>query len=504
MKRCKRVGKWAVSVALMEGLCVSAALSAQEKNQNLNDLLVRRLGFENSTAMGEYFATQAFGYSKSSITQSMARFESDIEKIRSDLRSTNASTREMAAHKTGDLPHALAVQLLPDLVETVRHSNNNIRMEVKFAVLKIGPEGVEALGRALQNPDKKLRYEISHLLEELALERVDTSRALPYLTNAVREEGKESPLRVSLSDAMERTGQAAIPYLQSLKGADSEFVSERPAARIRASIDIQSVMADLNSWDPVVRRSAITALGEQGAKALPALPTLIQNLSFSNAAGWDTPAVAEWAIEQIGAGAKWELVRSLNDPDLWVASRSAHLLGALGPQANDSVDSIVDFYQRRNENNYAMFGVVANAVEKSLKSIGTPHAQSAARRLEQTDRDYWREHDREIYERVKQESVENPEVFQAKLREIPEYRRIVAEAHQIQRCSERDCSQLNVPESKLLYVHNNVEFYWKDPIAETRTLREAIIYFQRQQYLSHLFHLWGAGGDIPEPRLWGF
>jgi HEAT repeat protein len=132
--------------------------------------------------------------------------------------------------------------------------------------------------------------------------------------------------------------------------------------------------------DSLVRRNLATALGEIGGEPRTIVPALAKSLKDSDP---DVMAAAAASLVKFGKPAVPTLRRALSDNDHLVRKNAAEALGKMGPDASDAVSDLIAAFKgespagRRRDNSYkATFA-------EALGQIG-PEAKAAIPVLEQS------------------------------------------------------------------------------------------------------------------------
>ena len=241
----------------------------------------------------------------------------------------------------------------------------------------LGAQGIDA-GRVYQGKT------IAQWIEQLQSEKVEDQRTaaeilgdigryakntkdiVQALTGVLQAKG-DGLVRLQAVRSLGRIGPAAKEAVPTLKFAvkDPSVASACRLALWHISNDagqIKELIDTLKVKDPLIRSSAIRALGEIGPKARAAMPLLIKGLEEQEL--FVTNATIE-ALGQMGTAAKAavpHLAKIVNGEEPINAGNALMTLGALGRDAKDAVPAIARALRHPNKN------VRANAISPGLIS----------------------------------------------------------------------------------------------------------------------------------------
>ncbi len=173
---------------------------------------------------------------------------------------------------------------VPKLIEILSHKSYPLRFEAASALIVLGPRAAAAvptLAKLLPEGDPALR---SAYLSALAAIGPASAAALPVILNALSD--PEIPVRYAASYAIGRIGpeaKDALPLLEkNLQERDEmlqiasawAIVQVAPGRDGQAGQCLAPLTRALALRDPQTRSAAATALGQMGAAAGPAAPSL--------------------------------------------------------------------------------------------------------------------------------------------------------------------------------------------------------------------------------------
>ena len=271
----------------------------------------------------------------------------------------------------------------------------------------LGAQGIDA-GRVYQGKT------IAQWIEQLQSEKVEDQRTaaeilgdigryakntkdiVQALTGVLQAKG-DGLVRLQAVRSLGRIGPAAKEAVPTLKFAvkDPSVASACRLALWHISNDagqIKELIDTLKVKDPLIRSSAIRALGEIGPKARAAMPLLIKGLEEQEL--FVTNATIE-ALGQMGTAAKAavpHLAKIVNGEEPINAGNALMTLGALGRDAKDDVPAIARALRHPNKN------VRANAIS-ALGQIG-PLAKPAVPELVKTLAKALTDNDREVRDHI--------------------------------------------------------------------------------------------------------
>lgn len=257
--------------------------------------------------------------------QSLAAFGISLERVSSDLSSSNWQVRAAAVTTLARLGDRGAV---PPIVSALNDKDSRVRSEAARALGTFSDQSAtDALIRALRDQSADVRVEAT-----FSLGRLKDPRALAPLTSSLSDGDPRVSLAAAESLARLQDPRATRVLIDSLSSADWRVRSR--ATQVLARIAGEGMLDQavgpltiaLGDKDPVVRYYAAEALVGIGAKAIP---SLIQSLRSHRQSDCDRAARVLW---NIGGPAVDPLLGVLQDrtatPEMRTASASA--LGMIG------------------------------------------------------------------------------------------------------------------------------------------------------------------------------
>ena len=176
------------------------------------------------------------------------------------------------------------------------------RTEATEALVKIGPEAVDALIQGLSDENSQIREMSAWTLSEI---KTPVARIVPALISVLAD--PDENLRVVGSVALQNVGEPAVPYL----------------------IDA------LTTETADIRLHAAYAIGEIGTPLDTILPALINTLTDSE---WNVRRLVVRALATIGTPAVDPLVVALNSPNADLRRMAERALNDIGtPQARKAI-----------------------------------------------------------------------------------------------------------------------------------------------------------------------
>lgn len=176
------------------------------------------------------------------------------------------------------------------------------RTEAADALVKIGPEAVDALIQGLSDENPQIREMSAWTLSEI---RTPAARIVPALISVLTD--PDENIRVVGSVALQNVGAPAVPYL------------------------IDALTADAAA----IRLNAAYALGEIGTPLDTILPALITALTDPE---WNVRRLVVRALATIGTPAVAPLIVALHSPDSDLRRMAERALNDMGtPQARKAI-----------------------------------------------------------------------------------------------------------------------------------------------------------------------
>lgn len=315
----------------------------------------------------------------------------------SRLDSGDESARWKAITRLGELRSRRAAPRLIDLAFSGSERDHAIRDRALSAIRSIGPEALPALLSALDDsPDLRFRAALTGTILEIdpdalrevlgALRSFQDLEALSVFVGPLRDAGP------GIIPALGRSLPEVPPPLVIL--CASVLLHLRPeAGPLIEEAAVPALIGLLDATEePALRGAALTCLAEYGVLARKAIPRLLELLrgadvmaSLQAAAalagigpeaapalmeelrrwGEDDPVplfTAVIRLEQAHGGVIPLLITALEDPHAALATRSAMLLGVLGPEAVRAVPALRAARKREEPG-------LRNAAEEALKLL---------------------------------------------------------------------------------------------------------------------------------------
>jgi len=300
-----------------------------------------------------------------------------------DLGDEDSNVRVRAATSLGSMGPE-AAEAVPVLIESLRDDHVWVRIEAVRALGRIGDEPgvVDALAGALNDEHHKVRCVGVYALEEIGPEPEVVEILIKGLT--VDDEYMQRLIINTFRDFGPRAVDA-IPALLELYEKGGEYI--RPVVInalgvISQEWEIFEVVLDaLEDEDFGVRLVAVTAIGDFGDIAKPAIPKLIEILADKNederlragttaALGrigsgreaadalidsmWDESGqVYRGVFDALGnlgdvPGVVTALIEVINSDDPDRPMHAAYALAKIGPDASDAVPHLIELYDDEN------------------------------------------------------------------------------------------------------------------------------------------------------------
>ena len=228
------------------------------------------------------------------------------------------------------------------LIEALKVPDNDVRVNVIWALGKIGPQAraaVPELMEALGDKDWKVRFPAAWALGRIGPDAVET---IPSLIHALGD--RKVDVRREAVQALGWIGSQANEVVPALIGslkdpdADIRFKAALTLGEFgsMAKAAVPALIDALDDPDELVRRFVPQALGGIGPDAKDAVPALI--LGFKDK---EVSTYAPSALGKIGKVAVPALIDALKDEDQNVRNKSASALGYIGPDAKAAVPDLI-------------------------------------------------------------------------------------------------------------------------------------------------------------------
>lgn len=215
---------------------------------------------------------------------------------------------------------------VPALIETLSHSDPDLRSSAAFALGEMGREAddaVPALIQALKDEDEDVRQEVESSLQGIASDGV-SSWSLPSCLSAVK---RDKVLREIASAIMRSRGK-------NLTAGIEEALIKEALSQLPKAID------GLNSPEGEEREQAADILREMGAYAKAALPALRSHLDDEDVYVRLGTAATLLAIDGDERAALAILSDALKHPDEEVRREAARRLGNAGVTAKAALPAL--------------------------------------------------------------------------------------------------------------------------------------------------------------------
>lgn len=201
---------------------------------------------------------------------------------------------------------------------------------------------------------------------------VDPSTAAPHQDSPVlRLFSPDHEDELTVPEVAEQPLEAA-DFIAQLEDADGNVRwSALQALQELGASAVPELMASLNHRNPAVRKSVIVALGQIGGEARSAMPAMLVALHDVNA---DVRGAAADCLGRLGVVNRsmlQTLVRTLSDPNAEVRRYAATTLGRVGPQARAAITAL----QIASISDIAI--KVRSAAQAALQRISKPQVEAA-------------------------------------------------------------------------------------------------------------------------------
>jgi HEAT repeat protein len=258
---------------------------------------------------------------------------------------------------------------VPALVLALKDTDRSMGCRTATALGRIGPaaeQAVPALIEALEHP--RLR---NHAARALGRIGPAAKAAVPALVRALKD--NQANVRSNAGSALRGIGPVGVAALNRAQEERAARLRELQGAAVPALIEA------LKDADPIIRRSAASALAKRRRAAREAVPALVQALkdadqSVAISAGEALSEIGPAASEGIPA-----LVQALKDEDPRVRLGAASALAQMGPAAKEAVPALAHALRDQDQ------GVRVSAAH-ALGKIG-PAAKAAVPELREALKD---------------------------------------------------------------------------------------------------------------------
>ena len=258
--------------------------------------------------------------------------DAEISQIRF-LKNKDSRVRSRAAENLARLGAEAKFAILP-LRQRLRDADPQVRCRAATALGEIGSAAVEELIHALALPDRNVRREAVWALGKIGPEALPAvgalARALSHRDATVRK-GAARALGL-----LGRWARPAIPFLIAAL-SDTDLFFSRLAAWALGMIGAPAVAAlvgALGHADKYVQREAAWALGQIGPDAAAAVPKLTAILKFSSGNSSADP------FKKIPAQEETEIIFLHPTPDAMLRTYAAQALGKIGVQARSAYPAL--------------------------------------------------------------------------------------------------------------------------------------------------------------------
>jgi HEAT repeat protein len=174
----------------------------------------------------------------------------------------------------------LGPRAVPLLRKVLNDSDNMVRMAAVSSLAEVGPDAVPPLLDTLREGSAAVRAESANALAYLAVRGIDTSAAVPALTEALQDGDAET--RVKVLRALLCAGANAHPAMPAvLRALKDEAAVRKEAAEVLGRTGLRTdpaivagLLAALQDDDAEVRQEAAEALGRLGTPSKDVIPAL--------------------------------------------------------------------------------------------------------------------------------------------------------------------------------------------------------------------------------------
>jgi len=218
-------------------------------------------------------------------------------------------------------------EALPELMEALRFDDPAVALAVGAALLKIGPDAVRPLIKALDDPNFVIRQRAAEILGAFGPE---AKRAAPDLVELLRDNQTET----AAEGALLKIGAPSVPALTDA----------------------------LRKSDPATRQTLIRLLAHFGPAASPALIQTLRKDDSSTVRVYAAGALA--AIRPVAADAVPALIDAMRDPDDNARTAVVGALAQLGPEAKAAIGILIVASHRDSEE------LVKQTSLRALQNIG--------------------------------------------------------------------------------------------------------------------------------------
>jgi HEAT repeat protein len=276
-----------------------------------------------------------------SVNVAHSQTSSTVSFLRNNLKDSDVTVRLSAASDLAELGPD-AKEAIPDLIETLKDRNEDVRLTTVDALTAIGKDAIGPLIEATKSDNVDIRWGAAEAIRRIGPEAKD---ALPQLTKLLEDKDEVIRLRAAYSmSVFGLGGRAAVPILVDAlqhENADERTRAVEGLQRIGLPA-VPSLTRKLEDPNPKVRNSAAEALGKIGSDARDAVPNLIKVLKDPDASVRRHAAAALgnfWPQADVIAP---HLLEALDDWDPTVIKAASHAMARLGQVARIAIPSLTN------------------------------------------------------------------------------------------------------------------------------------------------------------------
>jgi HEAT repeat protein len=230
---------------------------------------------------------------------------------------------------------------VPELIQSFKDRDHNVRYRAAWALHSIGPDGEEAvpaLIKALHDDHEQVRTWSAYALGEIGPQARDAAMDLVKLLR-----DPKANLRQQASSALQKIGEHAVPALiealreQQARGREEVAYALRLLGPV-AKGAVPALVDAINDKNAKVRVQALAALAAIGKEAKEALPALIEALQVKH---YDTQVQALRAVLSIGSRDEPGLLERLREVNRKVTWAVPYVLAQFGPKTRDAIPPLL-------------------------------------------------------------------------------------------------------------------------------------------------------------------